>query len=201
MDSGLCVPALPVSGSVRPRVLLIVFLAVAATGLACDQIGKTWSFAPWREPAGLREIIPGLFAGAQGRNYGGIHSLEGFGSPPIRWGLTLAGFFALGMALRWAIILDRDRWRMIDALAGGLVLAGILGNQLDRLALGYVRDYLILASRPYEIFNSADVFMVLGTMVLLASMITRRRPQPPPMDHRRIPGEPAAIVAAMDDTA
>jgi len=162
----------------RYRVLLAVFFVVAALGLSLDQLGKGWSFASWREPAGLREIIPGLFAGAQGRNYGGIYSLEGFGTPLIRGTLTLVGFVGVGMVVRWAIVLDRDRWRMIDAAAGGLLLAGILGNQVDRLFLGYVRDYLVLEVRPYEIFNTADLFMVLGALLLLGSLVLWRRPAP-----------------------
>jgi signal peptidase II len=78
------------------------------------------------------------------------------------------------MVLRWAIVLDRDRWRIIDAAAGGMLLAGILGNQLDRVILGFVRDYIILARFPYNIFNTADVFMVLGAIILIASLFTNR---------------------------
>jgi len=157
------------------RVLITVFLAVTVIGFVSDQFGKGWAFAPWREGAAPREVVPGLFAGVQARNYGGIHSLEGFGTPLIRGVLTLIGFTAVGMVLRWAIVLDRDRWRVIDAAAGGLLLAGALGNQFDRLALGYVRDYLVVVARPYEVFNTGDVFMVFGALLLLGSLVVRRR--------------------------
>ena len=83
----------------------------------------------------------------------------------------IVGFIVLGMVFRWAIVLDRDRWCQFDAAAGGLLLAGALGNQVDRLALGYVRDYVILAIRPTDIFNTADVFMVLGALLLLGSLL------------------------------
>jgi lipoprotein signal peptidase len=159
----------------RSRLLLAVFLIATTSSLILDQCGKGWAFATSRQPAGPREILPGLFAGAQGRNYGGIYSLEGHGTPLLRWSFTAAGFIALAIVLRWAIVLDRDRWRLIDAAAGGLLLSGMLGNQLDRLSLGYVRDYLILGVRPCDIFNSADVFMVLGALVLLISLVTNRR--------------------------
>jgi len=79
------------------------------------------------------------------------------------------------MVLRWAIVLDRDRWCVIDAAAGGLLLAGAVGNQFDRLTLGYVRDYLVIAARPFEVFNTGDVFMVLGALLLLGSLAMRRR--------------------------
>jgi signal peptidase II len=106
-----------------------------------------------------------------------MFSLEGTGSAMVVWTFTTIAFVLLGMAFRWAIVLDRDRWRLIDAAAGGLLLGGILGNQLDRLTLGYVRDYIILARYPYNVFNTADVFMILGAVILIGSWLTNRRIQ------------------------
>ncbi len=163
-------------GQLRHQALMAVFLLVTAIGFVSDQFGKGWAFAPWREGTAPQELIPGLFAGVQARNYGGIHSLEGFGTFAIRGTLTLIGFIAVGMVLRWAIFLDRDRWCVIDAAAGGLLLGGALGNQFDRLTLGYVRDYLVVAARPLEVFNTGDVFMVLGALLLLGSLVVRRGP-------------------------
>jgi signal peptidase II len=159
----------------RYHVLAGVLVMVTCIFLALDQCGKGWAFAPGRQPPGPQEILPGLFAGAQGRNDGGIFYLEGTGSAMIVWSFTTIAFILLGMVLRWAIVLDRDRWRMIDAAAGGLLLAGIMGNQLDRLILGYARDYIVLASYPYNIFNTADVFLLLGAVILLGSLLTNRR--------------------------
>jgi signal peptidase II len=82
------------------------------------------------------------------------------------------------MVLRWALVLDRDRWRALDAVAGGVLMAGILGNQLDRLLLGFVRDYIVLASFPHQIFNTADVFMLVGTIVLIGSLLASRKSMP-----------------------
>ena len=58
---------------------------------------------------------------------------------------------------------------------GELVLGGALGNQVDRLALGYVRDYVMLGIRPTDIFNTADMFMVLGALLLLGSLMIHHR--------------------------
>jgi len=101
--------------------------------------------------------------------------MEGHGTPFLRAGLAIIGFIVLGMLFRRAIVVDRDRWRKFDAAAAGLLLAGALGNQLDRLALGYVRDYVILDIRPTDIFNTADVFMVLGAVLLLGSLMIHHR--------------------------
>jgi lipoprotein signal peptidase len=105
-------------------------------------------------------------------------SLEGTGSAATVWIFTTVAFVLLAMVLRWALVLDRVRWGIMDAAAGGLFVAGILGNQLDRLLLGYVRDYIILARLPCHIFNSADVFMLLGAVLLMGSLVTSRNVTP-----------------------
>ena len=162
----------------RYRALLISFLVVAAIGLVVDQLGKGWAFGAWGAPHGVRAVAPGVVAGVLGRNDGALFSVEGHGSRLIRWGLTLTGSVAMAVVLWWALVLDRDRWRMVDTVGGGLLLAGALGNLVDRLALGYSRDYLILSIRPHQIFNTADVFMVVGAVVLLGSLATCRRLAP-----------------------
>ncbi len=159
-------------GLEAPR--LRVLLAVTGFALVADQLGKAWAFASWRGAGGLLEVIPGLYAGARGRNYGALFSLDGVdNAPTTRLVLTFLGLVSVGIMLRWAV-LDRERWRGLDAVGGGLVLAGAMGNLADRLALGYVRDFLILGLRPHEIFNPADVFMVFGALLLLARWATRR---------------------------
>ena len=163
-------PPSPDPEAPRLRVLLVV----TGVALVVDQLGKAWAFASWRGAAGLREVIPGLYAGARGRNYGALFSLDGVDDAPMnRIALTVLGLVSVGIMLRWAV-LDRERWRGLDAVGGGLVLAGAMGNLADRLALGYVRDFLIIGLRPHEIFNPADVFMVFGALLLLAAWATRR---------------------------
>ena len=122
----------------------------------------------------MHEVVPGLFAGARGRNFGLLDSADGVVGHPAS-GPTLA---LLGLALLagapWRAFPDRARWRQVEAVAAGLVVAGALGNTADRLMLGFVRDFLILAPRPHDIFNLADVLMLAGTASLVLSWATRR---------------------------
>ncbi len=165
---------IPYSTTSSYPALTRVFVATSFVLFLVDQFGKGWAFASWRQPAVPREILPGLFVGAQGLNNGGMLSLEGSGSAAIVWTFTAIVFILLGIVLRWAIMLDRDRWRMIDAIAGGVLLAGILGNQIDRVVLGHVRDYMVAARYPYQIFNTADIFLVVGACILMGSLLTNR---------------------------
>ena len=66
---------------------------------------------------------------------------------------------------------DRRRWRGIDALACGLLLAGIVGNTADRLALGYVRDFLVTSAAPGLCFNIADLYVIVGGVALVIARV------------------------------
>lgn len=55
----------------------------------------------------------------------------------------------------------------------GFLLGGILGNLSDRLLHGYVKDFLdfIIFNYDFPVFNIADIFIVLGVIILIISII------------------------------
>ena len=56
----------------------------------------------------------------------------------------------------------------------GLVFAGALGNLIDRIALGYVRDFIQFDFwRSFPIFNVADICLCIGVVILLIYYIIR----------------------------
>lgn len=48
-----------------------------------------------------------------------------------------------------------------------LIVAGGVGNLIDRILLGYVVDFLDFAFMEFAIFNLADVFVVCGSALLV----------------------------------
>jgi len=51
------------------------------------------------------------------------------------------------------------------------IIAGGLGNMIDRLRLDYVIDFISFVLIDFPIFNVADCFIVCGTFVLFLSML------------------------------
>ena len=58
-----------------------------------------------------------------------------------------------------------------------LVLAGLLGNFIDRLIDGYIIDYLSfkILGYNYPIFNFADILIVVGIIVVIIKEILKER--------------------------
>lgn len=56
-------------------------------------------------------------------------------------------------------------------LSLSFVLGGTIGNLIDRIFLGYVRDFIDL--RYWPVFNVADSFNVIGVLLLIY-MINRK---------------------------
>jgi signal peptidase II len=141
---------------------LYLGIPVLVMGILADQASKSWASLRAAEP---RLLVPGYLGAYAVPNAG---SLLGFGRDQARTGTIFA---LLGIAC--AILLvriaygDRGRWRGADCLAAALVLAGIVGNTVDRLALGHVRDFLVTRAIPSLVFNVADLLVVVGAVALL----------------------------------
>ncbi len=52
-----------------------------------------------------------------------------------------------------------------------MVIAGGIGNMIDRLALGYVIDFFDFAFMRFAVFNVADSFVCIGAGVLILALI------------------------------
>lgn len=51
------------------------------------------------------------------------------------------------------------------------ILGGGIGNLVDRITFGYVRDFLHFSFFDFPVFNVADSFVVIGTFILIIYLI------------------------------
>ena len=71
----------------------------------------------------------------------------------------------------------KDKGGMLLHVALAMVLAGGLGNLVDRIAFGYVRDFIeytivyTLFKRDFAICNLADVYLTIGVILVVIYLI------------------------------
>ncbi len=159
----------------RTRFLLAALIVI--TGVGCDQATKRIAAQQLRGALPLsfmHDLVRLQYAENQGAFLGLGNSL----SPELRfWLLTVAtAVLLLGLALFLVV-----QWQLprLSFIALSCVLAGGLGNMIDRLAHdGRVIDFLNLGlgSLRTGIFNIADIAITGGAILLWAASFRATSP-------------------------
>lgn len=129
--------------------------------IAADQAVKFWTVANL-ELGETAPLLPGLVEFLRLHNYGAAwSSFSG-----MRW-LLIALTSAL-MAFLAMLLIKKVVRHPLGVCSLTLVLAGGVGNLIDRVRLGYVVDMLHFQFWPsYPVFNVADMFVVVGVILFL----------------------------------
>lgn len=147
--------------SARAKTLVSLFVAFDAW-LALDLATKQWAISDSFKP--FHFIGNWLYLTAFQKNEGIAFSiqvpqmLQYIGSAAI---LFLILFYGLKHLLKEESI--------GQAILLGLVLAGGVGNLIDRLMQGYVVDFIVL--KPIPVFNVADIGITVGLALLFVTMM------------------------------
>lgn len=79
--------------------------------------------------------------------------------------LVLSILFVLAFLTFEFFTMDKKRgW--LYYVAFSLIIGGTIGNLVDRLAFGYVRDFIRLEFMDFPIFNIADCALTVGVIIL-----------------------------------
>lgn len=127
--------------------------------LAADQLSKWWALSNLR----LGESVDFGFALTQ--NYGIAFGIK---LPQLAIFALTFGILALGAYL----VVEEKLWQDHLHLTGlALLLAGAIGNLIDRVRLGYVVDFIKVYWWPT--FNLADAFIVAAVILFGFIFIVR----------------------------
>lgn len=109
-------------------------------------------------------ILPNVLALTNVRNDGAAWSvLSG-----QQWFFTVITIVALGLMGYFFWKLKNDNLYM---LAISLLIAGTLGNFIDRIRLGYVVDMFETLFMNFPIFNVADMCLTFGVTIVIIALI------------------------------
>lgn len=140
---------------------------VALPAIAIDRVCKA-VIVRTMAPGQVRTVLPGALSWAYTRNRGMAFSLfSGAAVLPVLTLLLIAGL------LIWMLRHPEAG----DMLRTGLwlIVGGGLGNLYDRLAYGYVVDFIRLDFVNFAIFNPADVFVCAGAVLVAVAVLLEDR--------------------------
>lgn len=138
---------------------MIVFTVITALIVAADRIAKYFA-AVNLQPEGSIPVISGVFSFTYAENTGAAFSIfEG-----QRW--ILVSVAALALLAIIYIVASKKITDKLGVLSLAFISGGALGNLIDRAYYGYVVDMLEFKFIKFAIFNVADSFLTVGSIML-----------------------------------
>jgi len=160
-----------------PRPNAIAWLWLSLLLIAADQASK-WLAISHLEYLRPVAVIDGFWNWTLVHNYGAAFSFLSDAGGWQKWFFSgLAAAVSVGMAL-WLRLTPRADWR--NALPLALVIAGAVGNLIDRLRFGYVVDFVdwYIGRHHWPAFNVADSCIVVGAVLLVLFSFKPATPAP-----------------------
>ena len=124
----------------------------ALAALAVDQAAKHW--VAWTLAIGESWPQQGPFQLTHVANTGGAYSL--FSGHTI----ALIVFSTIGICVLFVLYWPHPKTGVRAQLSFGLMIAGTIGNLVDRILFGHVIDFINII--PWFIFNVADAAILMG---------------------------------------
>lgn len=87
--------------------------------------------------------------------------------------LIYTSFFVLIGISSWVVHYSKTLSKT-EILSVALLVSGVLVNLSERITLGYVLDYIKLNFISFPIFNFADIAIVLGTLIYVFILFSKR---------------------------
>lgn len=141
------------------------FWWLALLVLIADQLSKIWVIKNFSLGESV-SLLP-VFNFTYARNYGAAFSFLGDAGGWQRWLFTAIAVVVTVILSVWLSRLKSSQWKLSLALV--LIVAGAVGNLIDRSLYGYVVDFLHVFYQDwhYPIFNIADCAITIGAGLLI----------------------------------
>ena len=146
--------------------LQIVYFILAAVLVGIDQVTKLWASSQLGKAGKVLELWPGVFEFRYSENTGVAFSLlEG-----QRW-LFIPLTLITSVLIAVMLVRSPMRRRFFFSFPCALILAGGIGNLMDRVAYGFVIDFLYVRLIDFPIFNFADCCVVVGAILMFIAVL------------------------------
>ncbi|MBE3557121.1 MAG: signal peptidase II [Firmicutes bacterium] len=143
-------------------------MIVAILGWALDRVSKYWIM--FHLTLGEQvTVVPGILSFWSTRNTGAAFGILQQAQPLFITIATLISMALLYAAWHWR------HARPLLRIALGLLLAGAVGNFVDRVLWGEVVDFIAVQFVRFPVFNIADTCVTIGAILLFLSALQNDR--------------------------
>ena len=151
------------------------WLSLSVLVIVLDQLSKVWitNHFAYGERYTVLSVFDLVLAHNTGAAFSFLHDAGGM----QRWLFTIIAV----VASVWIVVLLRKHaTQMLFALALSLILGGALGNLIDRIAYGYVVDFLLFHwdEHYFPAFNIADSAITCGAVLMILDSLRPHSRQP-----------------------
>lgn len=146
--------------------LLGIAIVIILILTICDQLLKSW-VASSIVLGGSKQLIPGIIELTNLRNSGAAWSIFD-GQQTFFTIITIVAIIVIGYFI-WQY---RKNIPMLIGLS--LIMAGTIGNFIDRLRQGYVVDMFETTFINFPIFNIADMCLTIGVIWLIICILKEK---------------------------
>ena len=141
----------------------MIVIIIAIVVLILDQLSKVWVVNTLKTAKDI-PLINGVLHFHYAENTGSAFSMM----KDVKWYPIFVAIVAVIVAIFAIVYVFTRKYKMhwLETLSIGLVIGGAIGNQIDRLRLGYVLDFIYFKLINFAIFNVADSALVVGALLL-----------------------------------
>lgn len=158
--------------------IILVDVILTAVLLAADLISKHFVSKDLLANGGVREIIKNVLTFRYSENTGAAFGM--FDNARVLLSVSV-GIVILGLVgfMIYHIVKGKhkEKGALLLHVSLSMIVAGGIGNLVDRIALGYVRDFIeytivyTIFKKNFAICNFADVCLTVGVILLLIYLI------------------------------
>ncbi len=148
------------------RLTLAAEAVLTALLVLLDQATKLAAVSALKD-GGPYVLIPGVFQLQYLENRGAAFGLL----QNARIFFLAVTLIALAAVIYVLVRLPLKRRYIVLRFLMVLIAAGAVGNMIDRVFLGYVRDFLYFSLIDFPIFNVADIYVTCATILLILLLL------------------------------
>ena len=148
------------------RLTLAAEAVLTALLVLLDQATKLAAVSALKD-GGPYVLIPGVFQLQYLENRGAAFGLL----QNARIFFLAVTLIALAAVIYVLVRLPLKRKYIVLRFLMVLIAAGAVGNMIDRVFLGYVRDFLYFSLIDFPIFNVADIYVTCATILLILLLL------------------------------